>query len=283
MKLNKYKMRRKNSLSENTLDSRLYILRNFESFLDGMGVDEPDTESVHQYIDFLQEEDYNNGTIQQYFYHIRDYCSIMSIDIDEDSISRRLPSYTPERKDILTKKEVRTIIQDDVYKRPTRTIGFLLYSFARRLDEVRPMTTDQIDLDEGTIEFKILKSNIGYKEFEMDDAVYSRVKRWYEDYRENGSDYLFPGTTSKIIGYSTVSVAFKRLCKEHGIGDKYNTHHLRHSRISHLKSNGIPFHVIRDELSFHQSLSVLQDTYTHATEEDKESIPSISQSLKEVK
>lgn len=278
MRISKYRRRRKNSLSERTLDSRIYILKNLDNFLNGMGKDEPSTDAVHEYIDYLQDEDYNPGTIQQYWYHIRDYCSVMTVDIDEDSVSRRLPSYTPERKEILTKEKVKMIIQEHEYKYEIRTISFLLYTFARRLDEVRTMKLDDVDLDDRSIRFKILKSNLGYKSFDTEPHVYQRMMNWIKKYRDDKNDYLFPGTESEIIGKSTVSVGFRNICKFHGIEPK-STHYMRHSRISHLKSDGVPFYVIRDNLSFHQSLSVLQDTYTHATEEDRESIPALSDSL----
>ena len=97
MEIDLYRERRQNSLAEETLQNRIYMLKRVENLLPHNG--EPNLEDLQYVFDVLNEE-LSAGTAKQYLSAVKDYFAMIhpSTKYNFESIAKRLEPYTHASK-----------------------------------------------------------------------------------------------------------------------------------------------------------------------------------------
>ena len=117
-----------------------------------------------------------------------------------------------------------------------------------------PATKRTIDLSSETV--KVLEGQKA--RLERERAVMARhpkPDKWIEE------DLVFPNARGRALDSSTLSHAFRKLCKEAGVRP-IRIHDLRHTHASLLAFHGVPAKVISDRLG-HTNVGFTLRVYTH--------------------
>lgn len=267
--LETYYLRVKGLGSEENTKRKIYVLRLYDRFLEERKL-EPGVESLSLWLDELARRGLSPGTIQVYAYIVLNYFDVMMVDVDEKKLAqlkRRLPTQSVEEVDYLSVEEVARLI--DVAPPPYKIIYALCYTYARRVSEVLNLTWDDIDLKRGTITFTILKKKRG------SERVTYELEPWIKDlivkYRHKLGKVKLFNVKRKAVHY-----AFRRDCKHAGIeanGRRLRPHILRHSRVTHLASSGVPLDFISKYLVRHSRFDTTVQYYRGVTREEVQAIP----------
>ena len=161
---------------------------------------------------------------------------------------------------VLSKDEVIRMIDSTNNLKHKLVIMFLYYA-GLRLDEVRNITWNDIDLDRETIHLKTAK---GDKE-----RVVFLHKRLIENLKIFGMKEIGPVFISQRGGkYSkrTIQQIIKSASKKSGIKKNVTPHTLRHSFATHLLESGADIRYIQQLLG-HKDLKTTQ-IYTHVANKD---------------
>ena len=158
MELDTYKKRVEHNVHESTLASRISGQRHLDEFIGG---GEPSIEDVENWVDHMIEE-HNQGrmkssTIREYFKAVDYYFQIVKGE-DEvlEHIRKRLPTSDSDPGEFLTEDEWE-LLKNNVNSYRDKAIIELMYKYSRRPTEVILLNMEDIDLDEDTITFCILK------------------------------------------------------------------------------------------------------------------------------
>jgi integrase len=266
--LETYRLRASSVYSESTVRHRVYVLRGYGRFLEERGM-EPGVESLMAWLDELQRRGTPQGTLAVYAYAVLSYFDLMLVKVDERSLKvvrRRARLPPPSGAEYLTEEEVRRLIEAAPPRR--KLIYAFMYSYSRRLGEVLHLTWRDVDLERGTVAFRILKKR------QEEVAVYP-LEPWIREmlsrYRsELGEDRLFPVTKQ------AVEKGFKRDCEAAGIepkGRRLRPHLFRHARVTHLRARGVPLDVVSKWLLRHSKYDITLGYYRAVTEEEVEKVP----------
>lgn len=305
MQIDTYKKREENRVGDSTLKSRLSVLRRFDQFVDG---GEPTVEDVEDWIDHLIDLHNDNqikaSTIRQYLKSIDYYFETVKGEYDKlEHIKRRLPEQDIDHGEYLTEEEWENF-RNGIYNRRDRVIIELMYWYARRPGEIRLLNKEDVDLEEETITFNILKKKkddrgeplpylnlkgspdggvyerhrVFRATFELIDEVKPHLERYltsspnrtemieYDDV-EMEVHPLFSGNNPRI-SYDTIWRMVKRETKKAGIDKNIIPKSGRHSRATHLNWAGHSPEQIADQQLVHDPETNVVGAYVHPRDED---------------
>jgi len=274
--LKTFRLRAKNIFPETSLERKLIVLRQYESFLKKNGL-QPNLESLNLWLDDLLKRRLSNSTLNVYAYDVLSYFEIMMFDLDEKKLKllkKRLPPRDTKEVDFLTEDEVARLITGTLS--PVRRLIYALCdSYARRLGEVLALRKGDIDLEKNTITFTILKKKREEK------ATYE-LEGWIKEVLLKYDDILGKGKLFEITERA-LEIGFKKDCKRAGIepkGRNLRPHILRHSRVTSLRERGVPLDTVSKHIVRHSSYDVTVRFYRGITEAEKGSIPKAEEIFK---
>lgn len=275
MNIEKFRKRTETSIAESTMKSRISGIKKLERFMDHGG--EPTAEDVEDWVDHLIDEhaagNISSGTIDLYFkavcYYFR---AVHGDDRDIEHLSRVLPTKEVNHGDYLEPEEWEKL-REYALNRRLRAFVDLMYYYARRPAEVRLLNLDDIDFEEGTITFNIVKKKDNLRAtFNLKDEVRTSLERYLEfrmnktqtrdEYLEliNGKiddpeliwdEELEPvfTTTHGRISQDTIWRNIKSLADKAGIDKNVTPKTMRHTRTTHLDWEGhSPEEIARHQL-----------------------------------
>lgn len=304
MQLQKYKERTEDNVVESTLKPRMSALRKFEGFV---GDKEPEPDDVERWIDHLREQfkegEIKASTIRQYFKSVRYYFETVKGEFDTlEHISRQLPDSDVDHGAYLDEEEWEKL-RHGVYNIRNRLIIELMYWYARRPGEICLLNEEDIDLDERTIRFNILKKKkddrgrpLPWLELKKDREVYKRhqvFRATFEvvdeishyllmhikhspkkketiiyDEEEMEVTPLFCGNNARL-SYSALWSIVKKEVKKVGIDKNVTPKGMgRHSRSTHLNWQGHTPEEIADQQLVHSPESNVVSGYVHPRKEE---------------
>jgi len=303
MQLEKYKRRERNQVSESTVNARMSALRNLNEFNGGS---EPDVQDVEEWIDNLiqqhEEGKIKASTIRQYYKAARYYFSKIKNEPDSlDHITDWMPEKDVDHGAYLTEEEWERL-KLNISGLRDRAFIKVMYHYARRPGEVLLLNEEDIDFDEGTIKFSILKKEKDdrgqklpmlqlkrdgevYREhrvfgatFDLVDNIRGDLKRLIDftsnqtetvvyDGEEKEVTPLFSGSNPRV-SYSTVRKSIKRAAKSAGIDKNITPKSGRHSRATHLNWAGHSPAEIADRQLVHDPDTEVIGAYVHPRDED---------------
>ena len=267
--LRTFELRARSIYPEPSVRRKLLVLGLYERFLEEKGF-EPSVESLSAWIDELIEEGYSSSTVRAYAYDVLSYFDLMMIEVDDRKLKllkKRLPPAGAGKVDYLTDEEVSKLIINTV--NPVRKLIYsIMYSYARRLGEVLALTWNDIDLERGTITFRILKKR-------REERATYEVEPWIKEMMLKYRDFLGKDRLFEITGRA-VEMGFKRDCVRAGIeprGRRLRVHILRHSRITSLRERGVPLDVVSKYLARHSRFDTTVQFYLGSSAESISRIP----------
>lgn len=158
MQIETYRKRAEHNVHESTLASRISGQRHLDEFIEG---GEPTVEDVEEWVDYMielhNEEEIKSSTIREYFKAV-DYYFEMVKGEDEalEHIRKRIPTSDSSPGDFLTPDEWE-LLKENVPSYRDKAIIELMYKYSRRPTEVILLNMEDIDFEEDTITFCILK------------------------------------------------------------------------------------------------------------------------------
>lgn len=288
--------RRAHQIWSSTVDRRLQRLYEFQAWMKREGYDEPDIHALDYYLDELQENYDNPGTIRVYFYDVLSYYEAMLVPLDPmqlKRIYRRLPTVPSKKVDFLTKEEVQKLFNQIQGNLKYTLIYSLLYDYARRTGEILQtgaspgLCWEDVDFTEQRITFCILKKKEGLipVTYALRGRTYDLITLWSERRPQTGKAErtLNDGTVETVtpvfdITQRAVEIMFKKHCRRAGIkrdhrdqkGRKLVPHLLRHSRITHEGQDETPVDWVSKRLAQHSDINITLSSYRgFDTDEDK--------------
>ena len=263
MNISAYLTKRKLALDSKTLKVHESILKHFEE-VTGSHDREPTLEDVERYILLAMDESAmgkigkkpikkttlanNLRVVKQYFIAMR----LPDRDDLHDIFLMMRPRVRQDdyRRAVLTEKEVRKVIAKS---RPPYDIAFVLgYCHCRRITEI--LMLRGTDVHRTHITYNILKKGDTVRRDVPLDLI-------PDQYRDRLLDMA--GKNVRVVPRTkeAVEYAFRRALKEARINKPATFHSLRHSIICHLLDRGVPARVVKDQLSFHESIDIIYRIY----------------------
>jgi len=302
MNIERYEKRAKHRIAESTLNSRLSALRKFQTFMEG---GEPEVGDVEDWVDQLIE-DFEAGkvkasTIREYYKAVRYYFDTMNGNGDDlDHISEWIPHNDSDPGEFLRPQEW-DMMRDSVKGFRDAAIIDLMYYYARRPTEIILINKEDIDMEEGTITFNILKKKdrnitvpMEYRwngdEYEEEKRVHrttyklteegeSAVNKWLPYSSDNKAKVRLDGEEMEVtplfatshgrISYDSVWNMIKQATKDAGVDRNITPKSLRHSRATHLDWAGNSPDVISRQQLGHSAGSDVIDKYIHERDEEQ--------------
>lgn len=282
MELETYEKRTRNSVKESTLNSRMAALRKFKNDMNISG--EPSVEDVENWVDKLiedhEEGEIKASTIRQYFKAVKYYFQTVHGEYNTlDHIPNWFPENDVDHGDYLTVEEWEAL-RDNAYSAREEVIIELMYEYARRPGEVLLLNLDDIDMEEKTITFPILKKDETFRAtFELTPTA-ERVIDNYDMYRSDqkvtAEQEWEEGTVEPLIttnqgraSYDTLRRSVKKMAKRAGIDKNVTPKVMRHSRSTHLDWAGeAPEAIARHQL-IHDPDSDNISNYIHDRDADE--------------
>lgn len=283
MQLEKYRSREENRVTESTVNSRMSALKKFKEFANPDG--EPTVEDVEEWVDHMVERHKNDeikaGTIKQYFKAIKYYYEIIHGSAEElEHIREWIPVGNTDHGDYLEKEELEEL-RNSAYAYREKAIIEIMYWYARRPGEIILLNMEDIDFEEGTITFPILKKDDDSfrATYELVPEVEDRVKN-YLSYRSSQTveaekpweeDEVEPLFTTQHgrISYSTVWRNIKEIAERADVDKNITPKSMRHSRATHLDWSGENPQIIARQQLVHDPDSDVISAYIHPREEEQ--------------
>jgi len=303
MQLEKYKRRERNSVSESTVSSRMSALKKFRDYI---GDKEPEVEDVENWIDHLIEQHEQGGikasTIRQYFKAVRYYFEKVKNEQDSlDHIVNWLPDQDVDHGAYMTEEEWEKL-RNSIHNIRDKAFIEVMYHYARRPTEVLLLNKEDIDFEEGTIKFNILKKEkdsrgeklpwLKLKEggetyqkhrvfkatFELLPEVEHRLERLigFGELAEQKIEYdgeekvvhpMFKGSKPRLR-YASAWNMIKRQAEKVGLDKNITPKSWRHSRATHLNWAGHSPEEIADQQLVHDPDTEVIGAYVHPRDED---------------
>ena len=282
MHIEKYKKRAKHNIAESTLNTRLSGQRNIEEFI---GEDrEPTVDDVEDWVDHLIDKyergEIKSSTIREYFKAVKYYFQVVKGESEAlDHMSKWLPTSDSDPGEHLELEEWEAM-RDAVSGYRDSAFLDLMYFYARRPSEVIGINREDIDLEEGTITFPILKKKEDFRAtFELLEEPRKSLERWLPYSGDVEEEIEWKGETRVVhpvfttsegrISYSTVYNMVKRVADKAGINKNVTPKGMgRHSRATHLDWEGnAPGNIARDMLVHDPDTDVI-GRYIHDRSED---------------
>lgn len=195
------------------------------------------------------------------------YTSILKTDptlnIKRPKREKRLPV-------VLTKDEIFALLEA-LNNKKSRMMISLVYATGMRVSEITGLKINDLDFDD---KIGHVRQGKGKKDriFNIPLFLIAKLKKYAENQKEYGNEYLFPGRTGKQMSDRNVQKIVKNAGEKAGIKKEVHTHTLRHSFATHLLENDVDIRKIQ-ELLGHSDLSTTQ-IYTHVSPEELKKIKS---------
>jgi len=283
VQIEKYEQRAKHRVAKATVKARMSGQRKLERFIDG---GEPTVEDVENWVDSMIE-DFENGeikssTIREYYKHVKYYFEVVLNQPDElDHISKWIPKSDSDPGDYLDEEEWE-LLRESFKMYRDRCMVELMYHYARRPSEIVLMNIEDVDMENETITFPILKKKDDFRAtFEMYPEVKPHLERWLRYVDEDKTEVLeWKGEEKEVtplfstpqgrISYNTFYNKIKRNAEKLDIDKNVTPKGMgRHSRATHLDWAGnSPGNIGRDMLVHDPDTDVI-GRYIHDRDEDE--------------
>ncbi|MDC7225961.1 MAG: tyrosine-type recombinase/integrase [Spirochaetales bacterium] len=175
-----------------------------------------------------------------------------------------LPKKTQNYPDILSRNEVKLIIEKGTMNIKHHFLLSLIYSAGLRVSEAVNLKNTDIDTERMMIHIRNSKGKKSRYVMLSEKAavIYERYKN-----RVFLQEWLFPGAKEHThLSIRTAQVVFKTACSRVDIVKNVSIHSLRHAFATHLLEDGVDLRYIQ-ELLGHKS-SKTTEIYTHVTKKD---------------
>ncbi len=264
------------NLSEYTVINYSVDLKQFISFLENSGINEPseiDRQHVRSYIREIMAYGYARSSVARKLSAIKAWTSFMTerkiISADPSSGVRgpKLPANIPRA---LSREDVNRMIDEGISRKRNfsrdKAVLELLYGSGLRVGEITLIKWEDIDLSERWVRI----FGKGSKERIVPIGSYSvrALEKWRAELG-NGTEHVFPGGEDGHISERTVNRIVKRAARGAGIAG-VTPHMLRHSFATHMLEGGATLRVLQDLLG-HESLLTTQRYLTVTAEQLKKS------------
>lgn len=188
------------------------------------------------------------------------------IVLKKDLKELKIPKTEKRLPNVLTKQEVKQIIENTETKKSYLILSFL-YSTGLRVSELTNLKKEEINFDE---RIGWVRKGKGKKDrmFILPEKLISELKNHSLKIE---SEFLFPGRDGKMTPRNIQKIINKTALKA-GIQKKVTPHTLRHSFGTHLLENGTDIRKIQ-ELLGHANLNTTQ-LYTHISSDELKKIKS---------
>lgn len=304
MQLEKYERRERNQVGETTVKSRMSALRDLKDFIGG---DEPEVEDVENWVDHLIERheqgEVKASTISQYYKAARYYFTKVKNEPDAlDHIVNWLPEKDVDHGAYMDEEEWERL-RRSVHNIRDRAFLEVMYHYARRPSEVLLLNEEDVDLEEGTIQFNILKKEkddrgeklpwlelkdengevyqkhrVFKATFELLPEVEGRIRKLINFGETREQDVVYSGEEKVVhplfsangprMKYSTAWDMIKRRVERADIDKNITPKSWRHSRATHLNWSGHSPEQIADKQLIHDADTDVVGAYVHSREED---------------
>ena len=231
---------------------------------------EIEEDDIKQYFANLQKNNISNKTLAlKKAALIFFYKGILNKDI----IKFKTPKAERKIPEILTKEEVKSLIQATKSLK-SRLIVKCLYSTGLRVSELVNLRLKDLSIDrkEGWV-----RKGKGSKDrfFKISDLLLEDLNKYILTL-DDKEQFLFPGK-NKTLTSRNVQKIIERSARKANLQKKVSPHKLRHSFATHLLDQGTDIRIIQ-ELLGHADLSTTQ-IYTHVSKEQLKKIKSPLDSL----
>ena len=258
-------------LSENTVLSYSYNLKEFLLYINKKNILTLDTDNIR---DFLYQDSIKAKTRAHYLTVINSFYNYL-INNDYIKISPtttiKLPKLEKKLPEYLTIEEVDKILSIN----PTKPIDYrnmamleTLYATGMRVSELCNLKINNIDFDECII--RVFGKGKKERIVPMNDTAKNALETYINEYRNfllksKNSEYVFINNFGSVISRQGFFKILKKICEDNGITKHVSPHTLRHSFATHLLNNGADIRVIQ-ELLGHSNLTTTQ-IYSHIANE----------------
>lgn len=271
-----YKRRRRRALADSTLRQHVSVLQQLDEHIGG---GEPSIEDLHTWLDKKDADGCSPSTLRQYGHAVRAYFDLV-LHQDPPDLSRRFGKGSRTRREALSRDDVLAIFHAEPLPK-YKALWRVLYEYARRIGEVLAQEGRDISLEAGRIRFNLNKGGGTERvRFDLSPGVADAVRAYYDTRGTPGAHrpvWIGSNPRQPITGTSVRRHLKKTSAR--AIDRHVVPHQFRHSRVTHLRAEGVPYKAIQEGLTKHQSLSTLQDTYAHATEAEVDAIPTGAETL----
>lgn len=237
-------------LSRKTKERYLFILKSFENFLRGQGLEMVLEAEVLRYIAHLERGGASASTLNQAISAIKFfYSNVVERDLDINFRPRadeRLPEVLP----ILGIESIIAAAENPAHKLAIA----LAYSGGLRPSEIAALKVTDIDIFRKTIFIRA-----GKRRKDRYTILASRTLDLLIKYYAQGKPqkWLFPGHPNGHITTRALQAAMTSAARKAGIQEGGNMRTLRHSFATHLVERGTSLLAVRDLLG-HESLATTQ-------------------------
>lgn len=298
MNIETYKRREEKNISEDTLNPRLSALRHLEEFIEGQ---EPDVNDIEDWIDYMMESDkFKDSTTREYFKAAKYYFEVVKGEHGElEHITRWLPSNDSDAGDHLTEDEWKKLYAN-IQRRRDRAIFNLMYHYARRPSEILYLNREDVDFEENTIRFLILKKTdpnlpeiyidgqwrklfrATFKLKEEPKKMLQKALKYMPETTETIEERIAGGevhqfnvqegkrevqplfsTSQGRLSYASVYNTLKEASEQSGIDKNITPKTMRHSRATHLDWGGRTPGNIAREMLMHEPDTTVIGRYIH--------------------
>jgi len=161
---------------------------------------------------------------------------------------------------VLSKDELNRMLEQTSNLKHKLVLSLLYYA-GLRLNEVRNLRWQDIDIERDMIHVKIAKGNKERFVF-----LHENVKYLLKNYGANNEGLVVPSQYGGLYNKRTIQLIVKNAAEKAGIVKNVTPHTLRHSFATHLLENGVDIRYIQHLLG-HKNLQTTQ-IYTHVASKD---------------
>lgn len=165
-------------------------------------------------------------------------------------------------KEIYTNEELKIILRkpsDDCLFSEYRNylLAHIIMNLGIRVRTLSEIQIKDIDLKERTITLHAMK-NRQEQVLPIPKNLYRILKEYFSDFELNENDYLICDDTGGKMQPTSISVSFKRYCRNRGIFKEGSVHLLRHTFSTHFIKNGGGIYALSKILG-HSSIAITEN------------------------
>lgn len=250
--------------SDHTIKSYLAQNRLFLDFIKKQPNDMKE-DDIKEYFAYMQKNKISNKTLALKKAALNFlYREILNKDI----LKFKTPKAERKIPEILTKEEVKSLIQSTKNLKSQLIIRFL-YSTGLRVSELTGLRLKDLSIDkkEGWV-----RKGKGSKDrfFKISDSLIKDLEKYISTLPEN-LEFLFPGR-NRTLTTRNIQKIIERAARKAKLSKTVSPHKLRHSFATHLLESGVDIRIIQ-ELLGHADLSTTQ-IYAHVSREQLKKVQS---------
>ncbi|MDP3639884.1 MAG: tyrosine-type recombinase/integrase [Nanoarchaeota archaeon] len=206
----------------------------------------------------LRYTDKSHSSIRTAYFALKFFSTrVLKQNFDEGLPLAKRPGKLPA---VLNKEEIHALFQTTLNLKHRLVLMFLYYT-GMRLDELRNVKWEDIDVQRGLIHLKVTK---GSKERMV--FLHERLKTCIQDFKLQKEGLVFRSNLEQQYNPRTIQMIVRIAAQKAGITKRVTPHTLRHSFATHLLEAGADIRSIQTLLG-HKSLQTTQ-IYTHIANKD---------------